>query len=85
MLYDQDLGLIPFDMKLPLYLFPQMRLQQISDEQLTWTFGPGGFKPIQSVKIVYTPTKGSPVDAVVFYLWQKSVWNVIADPTQAPD
>ena len=67
------------------YLFPQMRLQQISDEQLTWTFGPGGFKPIQSAKIVYTPTKGGPVDAVVFYLWQKSVWDVIADPTQAPD
>ena len=84
-LYDQGLGLIPFDMKLPLYLFPQMRLQQISDEQLTWTFGPGGFKPIQSAKIVYTPTKGGPVDAVVFYLWQKSVWDVIADPTQAPD
>ncbi len=84
-LYNQGLGLIPFDMKLPLYLFPQMRLQQISEEQIGWTFGPGGFKPIQSAKIVYTPTKGEPVDAVVFYLWQKSVWNVIADPNQAPD
>ena len=84
-LYNQGLGLIPFDMKLPLYLFPQMRLQQISEEQIGWTFGSGGFKPIQSAKIVYTPTKGEPVDAVVFYLWQKSVWNVIADPNQAPD
>ena len=84
-LYNQGLGLIPFDMKLPLYLFPQMRLQQISEEQIGWTFGAGGFKPIQSAKIVYTPTKGEPVDAVVFYLWQKSVWNVIADPNQAPD
>ena len=83
--YNQGLGLIPFDMKLPLYLFPQMRLQQISEEQIGWTFGSGGFKPIQSAKIVYTPTKGEPVDAVVFYLWQKSVWNVIADPNQAPD
>ena len=84
-LYNQGLGLIPFDMRLPLYLFPQMRLQQISEEQSGWTFGSGGFKPIQSAKIVYTPTKGEPVDAVVFYLWQKSVWNVIADPNQAPD
>ena len=83
--YNQGLGLIPFDMRLPLYLFPQMRLQQISEEQIGWTFGSGGFKPIQSAKIVYTPTKGEPVDAVVFYLWQKSVWNVIADPNQAPD
>jgi len=84
-LYNQGLGLIPFDMKLPLYLFPQMKLQAIGDDQLTRTFGPGGFKPIQSAKIVYTPTQGTPVDAVVFYLWQKSVWNVIADPNQAPD
>jgi hypothetical protein len=84
-LYNQGLGLIPFDMKLPLYLFPQMKLQAIGDDQLTSTFGPGGFKPIQSAKIVYTPTQGTPVDAVVFYLWQKSVWNVIADPNQAPD
>jgi hypothetical protein len=60
-------------------------LQQKSEEQIGWTFGSGGFKPIQSAKIVYTPTKGEPVDAVVFYLWQKSVWNVIADPNQAPD
>ena len=84
-LYNQGLGLIPFDMKLPLYLFPQMKLQPITEEQLSYTFGAGGFKPIQSAKIVYTPTKGEPVDAVVFYLWQKSVWNVIADPNQAPD
>jgi hypothetical protein len=84
-LYNQGLGLIPFDIKLPLYLFAQMKLQQIGEEQLTTTFGPGGFKPIQSAKIVYTPTKGSPVDAVVFYLWQKSVWNVIANPNEAPD
>jgi len=84
-LYNQGLGLIPLDMRLPLYLFPQMRLQQISEQQIGWTFGSGGFKPIQSAKIVYTPTKGEPVDAVVFYLWQKSVWNVIADPNQAPD
>ena len=84
-LYNQGLGLIPFDMKLPLHLFPQMKLQQISDEQINWTFGPGGFKPIQSAKIVYTPPKGDPVDAVVFYLWQKSVWDVIANPNEAPD
>ena len=38
--YNQGLGLIPFDMKLPLYLFPQMRLQQMSEEQIGWTFGP---------------------------------------------
>ena len=84
-LYNQGLGLIPFDMKLPLYLFPQMKLQAIGDDQLTSTFGPGGFKPIQSAKIVYTPTQGTPVDAVVFYLWQKSVWNVVANPNEAPD
>lgn len=84
-LYNQGLGLIPFDMKLPLHLFPQMKLQQISDEQINQTFGPGGFKPIESAKIVYTPTKGDPVDAVVFYLWQKSVWEVIANPNEAPD
>ncbi|MEY3203491.1 MAG: hypothetical protein RLZZ629_775 [Actinomycetota bacterium] len=83
--YNQGLGLIPFDMKLPLYLFPQMKLTQVDEGQLTNTFGPGGFKPIQSAKIVYTPTKGEPVDAVVFYLWQKSVWNVIANPNEAPD
>ena len=84
-IYNQGLGLIPFDMKLPLYLFPQMKLQQMSEEQVGWTFGPGGFKPIQSAVIVYTPTKGEPVDAVVFYLWQKSVWNVIANPNEPPD
>jgi len=84
-LYNQGLGLIPFDMKLPLYLFPQMKLQAVSEEQLGWTFGPGGFKPIQSAKIVYTPTTGDSVNAVVFYLWQKSVWDVIANPNEAPD
>jgi hypothetical protein len=84
-IYPQGLGLIPFDMKLPLYLFPQLKLQQINEEQLTNTFGPGGFKPIQSAKLVYTPTKGAPVDAVVFYLWQRSVWNVIVNPNEAPD
>jgi hypothetical protein len=84
-LYSQGLGVIPFDMKLPLYLFPQMRLQAVNEEQLTYTFGPGGFKPISAAKIVYTPIKGEPVDAVIFYLWQKSVWNVIANPNEAPD
>lgn len=84
-LYSQGLGVIPFDMKLPLYLLPQMRLQAVNEEQLTYTFGPGGFKPISAAKIVYTPTKGEPVDAVIFYLWQKSVWNVIANPNEAPD
>jgi hypothetical protein len=84
-LYNQGLGLIPFDMKLPLHLFPQMKLLPISEQQLGQTFGPGNFKPIQSAKILYTPTKGEPVDAVVFYLWQKSVWNVIANPNEAPD
>jgi hypothetical protein len=72
-------------MKLPLHLFPQMKLMPLDEEQLGWTFGPGGFKPIQSAKIVYTPEVGDPVDAVVFYLWQKSVWNVIANPNEAPD
>ncbi|MEY3756016.1 MAG: hypothetical protein RL356_288 [Actinomycetota bacterium] len=84
-LYNQGLGLIPFDMKLPLHLFPQLKLQTISEEQLGWTFGSGGFKPIQSAKMVYTPTKGTPTDAVVFYLWQKSVWNVIANTNEPPD
>ena len=84
-LYNQGLGLIPFDMKLPLHLFPQMKLMPLDEEQLGGTFGPGGFKPIQSAKIVYTPEVGDPVDAVVFYLWQKSVWNVIANPNEAPD
>ena len=83
--FNQGLGLIPFDMKLPLHLFPQLKLQPISEEQLTWTFGPGGFKPIQSAKLIYTPLTGEPVDAVVFYLWQKSVWDVIANPNEAPD
>jgi hypothetical protein len=83
--YSQGLGVIPFDMKLPLYLLPQMRLQEVSEEQLGYTFGAGGFKPIQSAKIVYTPTKGEPVDAVIFYLWQKSVWDVIANSNEAPD
>jgi len=84
-LYNQGLGLIPFDMKLPLHLFPQMRLEQMSEEQVGWTFGSGGFKPIQSAKILYTPTKGEPVDAVVFFLWEKSVWNVVANPNEPPD
>ena len=84
-LYNQGLGLIPFDMKLPLHLFPQMKLMPLDEEQLGGTFGPGGFKPIQSAKIVYTPEVGDPVDAVVFYLWQKSVWNVVANPNEAPD
>ena len=84
-LYNQGLGLIPFDMKLPLHLFPQMKLTPMDEEQLGWTFGAGGFKPIQSAKIVYTPKVGDPVDAVVFYLWQKSVWNVIANPNEPPD
>jgi hypothetical protein len=84
-LYNQGLGLIPFDMKLPLHLFPQMKLMPIDAEQLGWTFGPGGFKPIQSATIVYTPKVGDPVDAVVFYLWQKSVWNVVANPNEPPD
>ena len=84
-LYNQGLGLIPFDMKLPLHLFPQMKLMPLDEEQLGWTFGPGGFKPIQSARIVYTPEVGDPVDAVIFYLWQKSVWNVVANPNEPPD
>lgn len=83
--FDQGLGLIPFDMKLPLHLFSQIRLQPISDQELTTTFGPGGLKPTQSAKLVYTPLIGEPVDAIVFYLWQKSVWDVIANPNEAPD
>jgi hypothetical protein len=84
-LYNQGLGLIPFDMKLPLHLFPQMKLMPVDVEQLNWAFNPGGFKPIQSARIVYTPKVGDPVDAVIFYLWQKSVWNVIANPNEPPD
>jgi len=84
-LYNQGLGSIPFDMKLPLHLFPQMKLMPVDVEQLNWAFNPGGFKPIQSAKIVYTPIKGDPVDAVIFYLWQKSVWNVVANPNEPPD
>jgi len=84
-LYNQGLGLIPFDIKLPLHLFSQLRLQQISESDLTTTFGPGGFKPTQSVKLVYTPLIGEPTNTGVFYLWQKSVWDVIANPNEAPD
>jgi hypothetical protein len=84
-LYNQGLGLIPFDMKLPLHLFPQMKLMPVDVEQLNWAFNPGGFKPIQSAKIVYTPEVGDPVDAVIFFLWQKSVWNVVTNPNEPPD
>ena len=84
-LYNQGLGLIPFDMKLPLHLFPQMKLLPVDVEQLNFAFNPGGFKPIQSARIVYTPEVGDPVDAVIFYLWQKSVWNVVANPNEPPD
>jgi hypothetical protein len=84
-LYNQGLGLIPFDMKLPLHLFPQMKLMPVDVEQLNFAFNPGGFKPIQSARIVYTPEVGDPVDAVIFYLWQKSVWNVVANPNEPPD
>jgi hypothetical protein len=84
-LYNQGLGLIPFDMKLPLHLFPQIKLLPVDVEQLNFAFNPGGFKPIQSARIVYTPEVGDPVDAVVFYLWQKSVWNVVANPNEPPD
>jgi len=84
-LYNQGLGLIPFDMKLPLHLLSQLKVQVIDQQQLTTTFGPGGFKPIQAAKIVYIPKVGDPVDAVLLYLWQKSVWNVIANPNEAPD
>jgi hypothetical protein len=84
-LYNQGLGLIPFDIKLPLHLFSQLRLQSISESELTTTFGPGGFKPIQSAKLIYTPLIGEPTNTGVFYLWQKSVWDVIANPNEAPD
>ncbi len=84
-LYDQGLGLIPFDIKLPLQLFSQLRLQQVSEEELITTFGPGGFKPTQSVKLMYKPLVGEPTNTGVFYLWQKSVWDVIANPNEAPD
>jgi hypothetical protein len=84
-LYNQGLGLIPFDMKLPLHLFPQMKLLPVDVEQLNFAFNPDGFKPIQSARIVYTPEVGDPVDAVIFYLWQKSVWNVVANPNEPPD
>jgi hypothetical protein len=72
-------------MKLPLHLFPQMKLLPVDVEQLNFAFNPGGFKPIQSARIVYTPEVGDPVDAVIFYLWQKSVWNVVANPNEPPD
>jgi len=84
-LYNQGLGLIPFDMKLPLHLFPQLRLQSISESELTTTFGPGGFKPIRSAKLIYTPLIGEPTNTGAFYLWQKSVWDVVANPNEAPD
>ncbi len=84
-LYNQGLGLIPFDIKLPLHLFPQLRLQPISESELTTTFGPGGFKPTQSAKLIYTPLIGEQTNTGVFYLWQKSVWDVIANPNEAPD
>ncbi|MFZ9611599.1 MAG: hypothetical protein ACO294_12945, partial [Methylococcales bacterium] len=84
-LYNQGLGLIPFDIKLPLHLFSQLRLQSISEAELTTTFGPGGFKPTQSAKLVYTPLIGEPTNVGVFYLWQKSVWDVIANPNEASD
>jgi len=84
-LYNQGLGLIPFDMKLPLHLFPQMKLLPVDVEQLNFAFNPNGFKPIHSARIVYTPEAGDPVDAVIFYLWQKSVWNVVANPNEPPD
>ena len=84
-IYNQGLSLIPFDIKLPLHLFSQLKLQPISESELTTTFGPGGFKPTQSAKLVYKPLIGEPVDAIVFYFWQKSVWDVIANPNEAPD
>jgi hypothetical protein len=60
-------------------------LQQVSEEELTTIFGPGGFKPTQSVKLIYKPLIGEPTNTGVFYLWQKSVWDVIANPNEAPD
>ena len=83
--YDQGLGLIPFDMKLPLYLFPQFKLQTVDKTELSNTFGSGGLIPFKSLKLMYQPTKGEPVNAVTFFLWYKSVWDVIANPNEAPD
>ena len=62
-----------------------MKLLPVDVEQLNFAFNPDGFKPIQSARIVYTPEVGDPVDAVIFYLWQKSVWNVVANPNEPPD
>jgi hypothetical protein len=84
-LYNQGLGLIPFDMKLPLHLFPQLRLESISESELTTIFGPGGLKPTQSVALIYKPLIGEPTTAGVFYLWQKSVWDVMNNPNEAPN
>jgi hypothetical protein len=35
--------------------------------------------------LIYTPFIGEPTNVGVFYLWQKSVWDVIANPNEAPD
>jgi len=35
--------------------------------------------------LIYTPLIGEPTNTGVFYLWQKSVWDVIANPNEAPD
>jgi len=87
-LYNQGLGLIPFDMKLPLHLFPQMKLQQISDEQINWTFGPGGFKPIQSakiqVKVVKTKTFQDP-ETGYYVLSQFNILGIKAEQSYRCD
>jgi hypothetical protein len=79
--YSQGLSLIPVSTKLPLHLFPKLRITSPDPNEFTF----GQYSPISITQLMYKTSKGEWVGLVNYYLWDINDWQEIYNPNEAPD
>jgi hypothetical protein len=79
--YSQGLSLIPVSTKLPLHLFPKLRIT--SPDPAGFTFMK--HSPIAITQLMFKTSKGDWEGLINYYLWDINDWQDIYNPNEAPD
>jgi len=79
--YQQGLSLIPVSTKLPLHLFPKLRITSPDPTEFTFT----KHSPIAITQLMFQTSKGEWVGLINYYLWDINDWQEIYNPNEAPD
>jgi len=79
--YSQGLSLIPVSTKLPLHLFPKLRITAPDPTEFTFM----KHSPIAITQLMFQTSKGEWVGLINYYLWDINDWQDIYNPNEAPD